>query len=139
MKSSKILSFFVVLLGVVSFILYYFIAKNGDEADTQINILLNITTFLLYATAILAILGLVIDVVSSKKSLKYTLTALAGFVVVILIAMSMASNQPYELGGNVYSASVSKWSDTGLWTFYLLAIIALVLMFFSWIADFFKD
>jgi hypothetical protein len=137
MKLNKIVSIVILILAIASFFLYYTIATDKD-ANGAIDTMLNLTKFLLVLTAFFAIAGLIIDIFSSKKSLKYTLIGLGGFALVILIASMMGSDEPYKLGDTVYSASTSSWVDTGLWTFYLLGIIALGLMIFSWISDFFK-
>ncbi len=137
MSLKKIISLVILVVAVISFALYYKVATS-DDADATIDTLLNITKVMLILAAALAIIGLILDVFSDKKALKYTLMALVGFAVIIFIAYSMASGHPYKLGDTVYSASTSTWVDTGLWTFYLLAIIALILMFFTWISDFFK-
>ena len=137
MKLNKLVSTLILLVAIVSFILYYIVATNED-ADSTIDTMLNLTKFLLVLAAFLSVAGLFIDIFSSKKSLKYTLLGLGGFILVILIASMMGSGEPYKLGDTVYSASTSSWVDTGLWTFYLLAVIALGLMLFSWITDFFK-
>jgi len=134
----KILSILIILLAVVSGVLYYQIAKNGVDADKQIDTIINLTTWLLYITAILAVIGWILDIFSSKRSLVYTLISLAFLGLIVFFAYIMASGEPYKLGDMVYSGSVSKWVDTGLWTFYFLAIIAVVLMMFSWIYDYIK-
>jgi len=135
---SKIISFLVIILAVISGVLYYYIAKYDVEADKQIDAILNLTTWLLYIAAFLAVLGWIIDIFSNKRSLVYTLISFAGFGIIVLIAYMMAKDAPYQLGDTVYPANISKWVDTGLWTFYLLAIIAVVLMLFSWIYDYIK-
>ncbi len=137
MKVNKLISILIVILALVSFGLYYVVATK-DDAGGAIDTLINLTKILLYFTAIAAIIGLIKDIFSSKKALKYTLMGLGGFAAVIFIASMLADKSPYQLGDTTYSASTSFWTDTGLWTFYLLAIIALILMLFSWITDFFK-
>jgi len=135
---SKILSFLVIAVGVVSIFLYYQVAKYGLDADKQITTLIKMTTWMIFIAAALALIGLIIDIFSDKRTLVYTLISFAGFGVIVLIAYMMASDAPYQLGDTVYSGTVSKWVDTGLWTFYLLAILAVFLMLFSWIYDYIK-
>ncbi len=141
MKISKILSFLVVIVGVVAFLLYYLMYKNldADNANSYIDSLMNLTKILFYIAAIATVIGFILDIFESKKSLIYTLTAFAIFGVIVLLAYMKASHEPYKLGETVYPASTSTWVDTGLWTFYYLVIIALISMLFTWIADFFRS
>jgi len=141
MKLSKIISFIVVLIGVVSFVLYWMMVKNldSDAADTYINGLINISKILLYIAAIAAAIGFIMDIFSSKRSLKYTLISFVIFAFIVFMAYLKASHEPYKLGDTVYSASTSAWVDTGLWTLYYLTIIALIAMIFTWIADYFRS
>ena len=135
---SKILSILIIILAVISGVLYYKIAQNGIDADKQIDAIINLTKWLLYLTAFLAVIGWILDIFSSKKSLIYTLISLAFLGLIVFFAYLMASGEPYKLGDTVYSGKVSQWVDTGLWTFYFLAIIAVILMMFSWIYDYIK-
>ena len=137
MKSTKILSVVVLLVGAIGFLLYWMMVKSDNQS--YIDAMLNLTKILLYAGIALALIGWLKDIFSSKKSLTYTLISLGFLFVVFLIAYFKADKHPYKLGNMEYSASVSTWADTGLWMFYILALIALGLMFFSWISDFFKS
>ncbi len=137
MKLSKLLSVIVLLIGAIGIALYVFMVKTDNQS--YIDLLINLTKILLLGGVILAFLGWLKDIFSSKESLKYTLISLGFLLVVFFIAYLKADNHPYKLGNMEYSASVSKWADTGLWMFYILALIALALMFFSWINDFFKS
>jgi MFS family permease len=140
MKINKIVSILIVLLAVVSFVLYYQIVQKGHEqANSQLDAILNLTLALLYITAGLAVLGWFVDIFSDKKAFKYTMISLTGFGLVVALAYFKADGGEYHLGDIAVSASTSKWVDTGLWTFYFLAVIALAMMLFSWISDFFKS
>ncbi len=141
MKLSKIVSLIVVLIGIVSFGAYYMMIRNldADTADQYIDALINLAKILLYVAAIAAAIGFIMDIFSSKRSLKYTLISFVIFGAIVFMAYLKASHEPYKLGDTVYSASVSTWVDTGLWTFYYLTIIALVSMIFTWIADYFRS
>ncbi len=129
----KIVKILVLVIGVLAAVMYFFMLKSGseDEANAYIDNLLNLTVALLYATAILALLGWIIDIFSSKKSMVYTLISFAAFLVIVLIAYSQASDKPFKVNDVEYSGTVSKWSDTGLYTFYILAGIAIILMIFT--------
>jgi len=139
MKSSKIISTIVLLIGVISFVFYWYMIKLGgdtDAANPYIDKLIGLTKVLLYVAVIAAVVGFILDIFESKKSAIYMLISFAVLGVIFLIAYSKATFKPYTLNDHVYSASVSGWSDAGLWMFYILAFIALALMLFTWIVDF---
>jgi len=132
----------VVIVGIIAFALYYLMLKNVDakEANTYIDSMINLTKILFYIAAIATVIGFILDIFESKKSLLYTLAAFAVFGIIVLLAYMKASHEPYHLNENVvYSASTSTWVDTGLWTFYYLVIIALISMLFTWVSDFFRS
>ncbi len=137
MKSTKFLSVAVLVVGAIGFLLYWLMVKSDNQS--YIDAMLNLTKILLLAGVALALIGWVKDIFSSKESLKRSIISLGFLFVVFLIAYLKADKHPYKLGNTEYSASVSTWADTGLWMFYILALIALGLMFFSWISDFFKS
>ncbi len=139
MKSNKIVSTIVLLIGLISFVWYWYMIKAGDDATAAsgyINKLIGLTKVLLYVGVIAAAIGFILDIFESKKSAIYMLISFAVLGVIFLIAYSKAAFKPYTLNDHVYSASVSGWSDAGLWMFYILAFIALALMLFTWIMDF---
>ena len=130
MKSLSTLTKLVVfLIALVAALIYVLILRTENQVYIDYSILL--TKFLLYVMAILALVVWIKDIFSSKKSLIYTLVSLGVFLFIVLIAYLSASNEPYKLGDKVFSASVSKWADTGLYTFYILFGISVLLLVVS--------
>ncbi|NPA42690.1 MAG: hypothetical protein GXO27_01500 [Chlorobi bacterium] len=136
---TKITSILFLALAVFSLVMYYAIFKYGTEADRQIDILLTLTVWLLYIAAFMAILGWILDIIMDRRSLVHTLVAFAAFGLIVFVARQFADKSEYVLKDTVYSADTMVWVDTGLWTFYFLAGISIILMIFSWIYDFFTD
>jgi ABC-type iron transport system FetAB permease component len=62
-------------------------------------------------------------------NIKKTLFTLLGFAVIIIIAYVLADGveTPLKDGGTL-SASGSKWVGTGLYTFYIMALLAIAAM-----------
>ena len=89
------------------------------------------------AFAILAVaIGLVLlytvkNLASRKGELKKTFISLGAFFGVILIAFIFADNTPVTVAGEEFSSTTSKMVSTGLITFYIVAVIAVGLMFFT--------
>jgi hypothetical protein len=53
------------------------------------------------------------------------------FLGVILVAFLLADSTPVTVGGEEFSSTTSKMVSTGLNTFYIVAVVAIGLMFFT--------
>lgn len=69
---------------------------------------------------------------SNPAGLKSTLIGIAAFAAVIVISYVLASGKETPLkDGEVLSEAASKWVETGIYAFYIMAIIAIGAMVFS--------
>jgi len=68
-----------------------------------------------------------------EGDLKKTLISVGVFLAIIIISYVLADSTPMQLPdeGGMLSESGSKWVGTGLYTFYILAVVAILLMVFS--------
>lgn len=68
-----------------------------------------------------------------EGDIKKTLISVGVFAAVIVVSYALADSTPMQLPdeGGMTSESGSKWVGTGLYTFYVLAIVAILLMVFS--------
>ncbi len=130
-KIIKIVGLIISLIGV------YFLAMiimKGDEAIIEGGT--GIDGFL-YTAYIIFALVLVSVIIFGFKGLlsgniKNTLIILGAFIVVIAISYALADNTPMELkDGEMLSEAGSKWVGAGLYTFYILAVIAIGSMIIS--------
>ena len=130
-KILKILGLVISLIGA------YFLANiimKGDDAVIASGS--GIDGFL-YTAYIIFALVLVSVIVFGFKGLlsgniKNTLIILGAFIVVIAISYAMADNTPMELkDGEMLTEAGSKWVGAGLYTFYILAVIAIGSMIIS--------
>ena len=86
-------------------------------------------------TLIFTFLGLFSDSAKLKKAA----LSVGMFLVVIAISYVLSDGVETPLkDGDVLSASASKWVGTGIRTFYILALIAISLMFFSGVTKIIK-
>jgi len=130
-KILKIVGLVLSLLGV------YFLAMiilKGDDAIIESGT--GIDGFLYTAYVIFALVVVAVVIFGLKGlfsgNIKNTLITLGAFVVVIAISYAMADDTPMMLkDGDMLSESGSKWVGAGLYTFYLLGIIAIGSMFIS--------
>ncbi len=130
-KILKIVGLVLSLIGV------YFLAMiilKGDDAIIESGT--GIDGFLYTAYVIFALVVVAVVIFGLKGlfsgNIKNTLITLGAFVVVIAISYAMADDTPMMLkDGDMLSESGSKWVGAGLYTFYLLGIIAIGSMFIS--------
>ena len=130
-KILKIVGLVLSLVGV--YFLAMIIMKGDDaiiESGTGIDGFLY-TAYLIFALVIIAVIIFGLKGLFSGN-IKNTLIILGAFIVVIAISYAMADNTPMMLkDGDMLSESGSKWVGAGLYTFYLLGIIAIGSMVMS--------
>ncbi len=130
-KILKIVGLVLSLIGV------YFLAMiilKGDDAIIESGS--GIDGFLYTAYVIFALVVIAVVIFGLKGlfsgNIKNTLITLGAFVVVIAISYALADDTPMMLkDGDMLSESGSKWVGAGLYTFYLLGVIAIGSMFIS--------
>jgi len=130
---SLIQKIIVIVIAVIAAFFYINIMKNPEEAGGSIDGMLRFTYFILVLTLIGAALVWLKDILSNPKKLMQTLIFVGLFALVVLVAKYMlASNQPVDFSSKLHiDANTSNWVDTGLYTFYILAAVAILLMFLS--------
>ncbi|WP_031427206.1 hypothetical protein [Flavimarina sp. Hel_I_48] len=136
----KILKIVSIIISILAAVWLVRIILAGDTAIADSNDLQSslVTPFIYIAYIIFAI-ALVFVVVfvlknlfSNANSLKSTLIGLGAFAAVIVISYVLASGQETPMqDGEVLSASGSRWVETGIYAFYILAILAIGAMVFS--------
>jgi len=125
-----------VIVGVIAVVAAYFyisIMKNTEEAGGSIDAMLRFTYIILVIALIGTLLVWLKDILSNPKKLMQTLIFVGLFALIVLIAkFALASNQAVDYYPNIHvDATTSNWVDTGLYTFYILAVAAILLMFLS--------
>jgi len=138
----KISKIFAWLLGVAGVITLIMIISKGDQAiedalissgDTSAIDPIYFIGVLIFALTLAIVLVFVIKGVLSGN-IKKTLLSVGAFLVVVVIgyAMSSSSIEGLPLVDNQpITESTSKWVGTGLNTFYILGILAIVSMVYS--------
>jgi hypothetical protein len=90
----------------------------------SIVVLLIAIAFVLYYT--------VKNLASQKGSeLKKTFIGVGAFLAVMVISFIVADSEPLTVGGEEFSSTTSRLVSTGLNAFYILALVAIGLMFFT--------
>lgn len=131
----KILKIVALVLGVIGAILLAMIWFKGDDEvianwqsgmDYYMYVAYIIFAIVLFFVVIFVLKGI------AGGNIKKTLMSLGAFLLVVVIAYVLATGVETPMrDGKVLSASGSKWVGTGLYTFYILAIVAIGSMIFS--------
>ncbi len=121
------------LIALVGLVLYIMIMKDPDNADSAINAMLNFTYFVLGFAVLVSLWVWFKEMLTQPGKLKETAIVTIIFLIIVAIAKyGLASNQPAHYYPNInVDAATSNWVDTGLYTFYILGTIAVLVMFLS--------
>lgn len=124
-KIFKIVGIVLGLLGVV--FMAMLLAGNESSMDWLIY-----TGYIVLAVIVVMVLLFVLKGVF-EGDIKKTLMSVVVFLAIIIVSYVLADSTPMQLpdDGGMTSESGSKWVGTGLYTFYILAIVAVGLMVFS--------
>lgn len=102
------------------------IKETGSGIDAFIYTAYVIFALVLIAVVIFGLKGLL------SGNIKNTLIILGAFVVIVGVSYGLADNNQLTLAnGELLTESNSKWIGAGLYTFYILAIIAIGSMIIS--------
>ena len=129
MSLQRILSLVVAVIAIVGAVLWVLIARaDGDSGP--IGAMLNVGKWLVIIAAAVALVFALKNIVSDGQKLKKTLTSIVAFAVLAGIAYVMAKGTAIEGGENPITESASKMVGAGIYLFYLLAAIAILIMIF---------
>ncbi|OIQ23234.1 hypothetical protein [Lacinutrix sp. MedPE-SW] len=134
----KILKIVLAVLGVAGIIFLARIVAAGDEAvkasaaagDTSLIEPMAWIAYLVLAVIVaLVLIFVVVNLFSSGETLKKTLMSVGAFLLVAVIAYVLAEGVETPMqDGKILSESGSRWVGTGLYAFYILAIVSVVVM-----------
>jgi FtsH-binding integral membrane protein len=145
MKSNKILNILITLIAVVGGILFIGIFMEDAEAlktdvdlgNSVISPLIYYSTWLFYATVIVAIVLSLWSMFRNPENLKKTLAGLGVLAVLLVVAYFLSdtaavydANGLKVLEGGEEGSSSNKWVGTGIWYSVILGGIAS--LFFVW-------
>jgi hypothetical protein len=131
MALHKIFKIIALIFGIIGIGFFVNLLIKGN--DTVVNTGAGVDGYIYVTYAILALITLIVIFYVLKGvfagNIKKTLFTLLGFAVIIIIAYVLADGveTPLKDGGTL-SASGSKWVGTGLYTFYIMALLAIAAM-----------
>ncbi len=149
-KFTKIINIILwILLGVsvILVVLFYFGKIVPGTEDTNMEepviteMFLRWTYLMAIASALLALGFSLFHAIMNPKALKQTLFVALGAAVLIIVAYFLSSDQILNMPGYEgieNEPGTLKWAGTGLYVTYLLAGLAVLSIFYSEIAKYFK-
>lgn len=138
----KIAKIIAIILGVIGLVLWVLIARadsdvvaqTGSSSNNVVGLMISVGYWATIIVAIVTLLFSLVGLASEPEKLKKALLSLGVFGVVVLVSYLIATSEGFDFdrmadkGINV-SASTVKWVDAGLWSFYILAALAILAMF----------
>lgn len=131
MNLNKLTKILVIVASLLAVVFWATIAFSSEEEGGMITPMIYVA-FVVLAVAILLVLLYTFKNLAAKKGeLKRTFISVGAFLGVILVAFLLADSTPVTVGGEEFSSTTSKMVSTGLNTFYIVALVAIGLMFFT--------
>lgn len=136
----KILKIVAIILSLAGAVWLVRIILAGDTAITDSPDLqsalvipfIYISYFVLGLALVFVIIFVLKNLFSNAKSLKSTLIGLGAFAAVIAISFVLADGTEVPMqDGEMLSATGARWVETGIYAFYILAVLAIGAMIFS--------
>ena len=146
MKISKILSYVVLAVGVLSAVLLYLMNSNISQLMTEkeatearelpialttaaVSPLYNLALVVILALVVVTIITIISGLIKNPSSLKKVGLGVVAFAVVIGVAYGISEGQEViTKDGDVISVGTSKWVEAGIISFYIFAALAIVSM-----------
>lgn len=135
---SKVFQYGIGILGVLFFAMIL-LGKDSDGAF--ISRAITLSMWAIYIGAGIAILFGIYQFVTNLRDNKKSLIGIIAFVVIIFVANIMAKKQPVTdklLGEGKVTTADLLLTDTGLFTFYALILIAILSIVFAEVSRIFK-
>ncbi|OAB80489.1 hypothetical protein [Cochleicola gelatinilyticus] len=134
MALHKILKIVGLLLSIAGIVFLAMIISKGDEVVASTGAGVDGYLYVAYITFALVLLFVLFFVLKGVFSgdLKKTLLSVGAFILIVVVSYVLADGQETVMrDGDILSASGSKWVSTGLYVFYILAVLAIGSMIFS--------
>jgi hypothetical protein len=141
MALHKILKIVALLLSIAGIIFLAMIITKGDTVVSETGAGVDGFLYVAYITFAITLLFVLFFVLKGifEGNIKSTLIAVGAFLLVVVISYVLADGTPMlNPEGDTLSASDSKWIGTGLYMFYILAVLAIGSMVFSGVQKFTK-
>lgn len=135
MALHKVLKIVALILGIIGCIYLGMVIGKGDDAiaatgDSIVGGFLYVSYITMFITLFLVVIFVIRALLTGD--VKRTFIPIGAFLLIVLISYVLADGNPIQLReGDSLSASGAKWVDTGLFVFYITAVIAIGAMILS--------
>lgn len=127
-KSTRLI---VLIVSIISFFFWGTIAFSSEEGGGMIVPMMTVAYVVLAAAIALVLFYTLNNLISKKGELKRTFTSLGAFLGIFLISLLLADSSAVQVEAGVVEGTTSRLVSTGLNMFYILAVLAVGLMFLS--------
>jgi len=125
----KILRIVAAVLGLIGVVFLIMILTDNTGI---ISSYLSVAYITLGVAILFTLLFSVTQLFKNPQALKKTLISLGLFLAIVLVSFFISTGEAVEKAGiEVISEYGSKWVGAGLYTFYILALVAIGLMIYS--------
>ena len=124
----KIAKILAIVLGVLGVVLWLMVSKADDPNTGSTDLMLQLGVWMTYIAAGVTLIYSILNLLAHPDKLKNALISVGAFGVVILISyFVLAKNEAIGTA----SEGASRLVDAGLWTFYILTVVAVAAMIIS--------
>jgi hypothetical protein len=132
MNLNKLTRILVIVISLLSVVFWTTIAFSSEMDGGLISPMITLSIVVLLIAIAFVLYYTVKNLASQKGSeLKKTFIGVGAFLAVMVISFIVADSEPLTVGGEEFSSTTSKLVSTGLNAFYILALVAIGLMFFT--------
>ena len=148
MNLQKITNISVIILAISALIVLGVIIGQGDDYIEMsamqgnfgaVSVMINLALLVLVVTVLMTLVFSMKNLFSEKSKLKKAGISIGSFLFIFIIAFVLSSGVETPMqDGNMLSALQSKLVEAGIRTFYLLTLIAGVIMVYFSVSKYFK-
>ena len=148
MNLQKITNISVIILAISALIVLGIIIGQGDDYIEMsamqgnfgaVSVMINLALLVLLVTVLMTLVFSMKNLFSEKSKLKKAGISIGSFLFIFIIAFVLSSGVETPMqDGNMLSALQSKLVEAGIRTFYLLTLIAGVIMVYFSVSKYFK-
>ena len=132
MNLNKLTRLLVIVISLLSVVFWTTIAFSSEMDGGLISPMITLSIVVLLIAIAFVLYYTVKNLASQKGSeLKKTFIGVGAFLAVMVISFIVADSEPLTVGGEEFSSTTSRLVSTGLNAFYILALVAIGLMFFT--------
>jgi membrane protease YdiL (CAAX protease family) len=131
-------------LGILGLVFLAMILNQGDDSiemgdDGIVSSIIYLAFVVLGIAVLSTILFSLLNLFSSKEKFKKSIISILSFGSVIALAFFLSEGVETPMqDGEVLSENASRWVETGIRTFYILVIVAAVIMVFNYLKKIIK-